>query len=60
MPTITLAHPGLGDVEDMLRVGQVDAGEGDDGGGIARQGETVGDVVLMVVGDQVQPPARGR
>lgn len=46
-----LAHPGLGDVEDMLRVGQVDAGEGDDGGGIARQGETVGDVVLMVVGD---------
>ncbi|MNK64361.1 hypothetical protein D3C87_835980 [compost metagenome] len=46
-----LAHPGLGDVEDVLRLGHVDAGEGDDGRGVARQGEGVGDVVLIVVGD---------
>ncbi len=46
-----LAHPSLGDVEDVLRVGHVDAGEGDDGGGVARQRKGVGDVVLMVVGD---------
>lgn len=43
-----LAHPGLGDVEDMLRVGQVDAGRWRR---YSPPGRNRRNVVLMVVGD---------
>ncbi len=46
-----LAHPRLGNIEDVVGIRHVDTREGDDGGGVARQRKGVGDVVLMVVGD---------
>ncbi len=46
-----LAHPRLGNIEDVVGIRHIDAGESDDGGSVTAEGEGVGDVVLIVVGD---------